>query len=54
MTSAHPSTRSPLFHLSWILGLVPFAVIALDLAGVGSDLVGEYGPWVCSPSRCLP
>lgn len=46
MSSADTPHRSPLFHLTWILGLVPLVVIGLDLAGVGSDLVGDYGPWL--------
>lgn len=37
---------NPLFHLSWILGLVPLAAIAYDLATGGSDLIAEVGIWL--------
>lgn len=43
-STARPA--SPLFHLSWVLGLVPLAAIAYDLAVGGSDLIGSLGVWL--------
>lgn len=39
-------SSSPLFHLSWILGLIPMAGITYDVAVGGSDLIGDVGIWL--------